>query len=254
MHSKTALITGASSGIGAACAYELAKIGYNLILLARRGDKLQTVADAILAAYNVNVFVVVVDITDYPAVNKLISDNLDVWGDIDILVNNAGVAIGLDQLPAGEFASWQLMFNTNVLGLLNITQQILPAMVERNSGHIINIGSISSHEVYAGGTVYCATKHAEKAITKGLSLDLNNTNIKVTSVDPGMVQTEFSKVRFNNDVEKFDKVYDGFEPLSASDVADAVLYVATRPAHVKVAQLTLLPTAQASVTTVNRKK
>lgn len=250
LNNKNILITGASSGIGLACAKAFAKLEANLILIARRRDRLEKIQKELTKTNKSSVEIAVLDITNYSTAKdrllELVSEK-----NIDILINNAGLAIGLDKIQDGEFSDWETMFNTNVLALLNVTRLILPNMLENNAGHIINIGSISSHEIYPGGTVYCATKHAEKAISKGMKMDLTGTNVRVTSIDPGMVETEFSIVRFN-DTKKAKDVYRGMQPLSPQDVADCIVFTATRPPHVNITEMIMLPTAQSSTTLINR--
>ena len=248
LKNKKILITGASSGIGYACAKAFAAHAPELYLVARREDRLLSLRNKLAEQYEAHSNIITLDITD----QKEVENHLSNLQDIDILVNNAGLALGTDKVYEANYNDWQQMYNTNVLGLLKVTHTLLPKMVERNTGHIINIGSISSHEVYPGGAIYCSTKHAERAITKGLKLDLTGKNIRVTSIDPGMVETEFSKVRFQDDLEKANSVYAGMTPLSPDDVADAVVYAATRPSHVNISEIILMPTDQSSTTHINK--
>ncbi len=249
---KTAIITGASSGIGEATARELAKIGYNLILTARRADKLEKVKSEIKTAYGANVSSHVFDISDRKQVENFVRNEIR-ENEIDVLVNNAGLASGLSPLHQGDVEDWERMIDTNVKGLLYITREIAPKMAARNSGHIINIGSIAGVEVYPNGNVYCATKHAVKALSEGLRMELYDKKIKVTNIAPGLVETEFSLVRFHGDQQKAENVYDGLKPLTAIDIAECISFAVTRPAHVNIADMLVLATDQGSATMVNRK-
>ncbi len=243
---KCVLVTGASSGIGRACAEAFAGLGCRLILLARRANRLETLAEKIEPSAGAKVLTAVVDVRDRPTVEAWVDELPDVWRDVDILVNNAGLARGLTPLHEGDVNDWEEMIDTNIKGLLYVTRSILPGMVDRGAGHVINIGSIAGHEVYPGGSVYCATKHAVAAINRTLSIDTLGTGVRVSSVDPGLVETEFSLVRFHGDRHKADGVYKGLEPLRAADVADAVIFCATRPANANVRELILTAGAQAS--------
>ncbi len=254
LKNKIVLITGASSGIGQACAFEFAKEGAKLILCARRIDRLDSTAKKIEKEFGTKVKTIGLDIRNYENVKTVISDLPDEWKQIDILLNNAGLARGFDKLHEGNINHWNEMIDTNVKGLLYITKEILPSMIERKSGHIINIGSTAGHEVYQKGNVYCASKFAVNALAQSIRLDVLDSNIKVSSVDPGMVYTEFSMVRFSGDDEKAENVYKGIKPLTAEDVAGAVLFCATRPANVNINEIILTPLAQASSTQVNREK
>jgi 3-hydroxy acid dehydrogenase / malonic semialdehyde reductase len=254
LKNKTVFITGASAGIGAACAFAFASEGANLILAARREEKLKKIEESIKAEYKVKIKTIVLDVRDNNAVKKAISGLEPEWKSVDVLINNAGLARGFSRIHEGDVEHWEEMIDTNIKGLLYITRQILPMMVEKESGHIINIGSVAGHNVYVSGNVYCATKFAVNALTQGIRYDILDKSIKVSTVDPGMVYTEFSKVRFSWDEEKADKVYEGLNPLSPEDVADAVLYCATRPANVNINEIILTPLQQASVTQVIKKK
>jgi len=254
LKNKVVLITGASSGIGKACAAAFAKEGANLILTARRLEKLNKLADSLIKENNIKVLTIKIDVRNYENVKKIFSNLPEGWGKIDLLINNAGLARGFSTLYDGEIEHWEEMIDTNIKGLLYVTRQILPNMVKRESGHIINIGSTAGHEVYKNGNVYCATKFAVNALTQSIRIDVLDKNIKVSTVDPGMVRTEFSDVRFSGDKEKVDKVYEGLTPLSAEDVAEAVLFCATRPSHVNINEVILTCTAQASSTQIYRKK
>jgi NADP-dependent 3-hydroxy acid dehydrogenase YdfG len=245
-------ITGASSGIGAACATEFARQGSNLILLARRRELLESLATGLYSQHSVNVRTIAVDLRNQKEVQHAF-DSLDsAWSAIDILVNNAGLSRGLAPLHEGSIEDWEEMIDTNFKGLLYVSKAILPAMVRRNKGHIINIGSISGHQTYPGGNVYSASKFAVVGLTRSLKMDLLGTAIRVSSVEPGLVQTDFSKVRFRGDRERAAKVYSGYTPLRPEDVAEVVVFCATRPSHVNVFEVSVLPTDQASVTMVNR--
>ena len=251
---KIVLITGASSGIGRACAVEFAREKANLILTARRTDRLESLADKLKDKYDVKILTLKIDVRDYTGVSKAVSELPAEWKNIDILINNAGLARGFDKLYEGNVENWDEMIDTNLKGLLYITRNVLPGMVEREKGHIINIGSTAGHEAYAKGNVYCATKFAVNGLTQALRLDVLNKNIKVSTVDPGMVYTEFSEVRFSGDKEKAEKVYEGIKPLYPEDVASAVLFCASRPEHVNINEIILTTQAQASSTQMYRKK
>ncbi|WP_291856169.1 SDR family NAD(P)-dependent oxidoreductase [Marinilabilia sp.] len=242
---KIALVTGATSGIGKACAAMLARNGYNLIITGRRENRLNELAQK-LSNNNVEVKTLVFDVRHKEAVENAILSLPEEWKSPDILINNAGLAAGADPIQDGDWMDWEQMIDTNVKGLLAVSKAVMPGMIKRKKGHIINVSSIAGSEVYANGNVYCASKHAVHAITKGMRIDLLPHNIKVSSISPGMVETEFSMVRYHGDKEKADKVYDGITPLYAEDVADAVEFMITRPAHVNVNDMLLMPTAQAS--------
>ena len=254
LKNKVVLITGASSGIGKACAYAFAKEGANLILTARRLERLNEIAKSLMKENNIKIITIEIDVRDYKKVKNIFSNLSEEWKEIDILINNAGLARGLAKLYEGEIEHWEEMIDSNIKGLLYVTRLILPAMVEKKSGHIINIGSTAGHEVYKNGNVYCATKYAVKALTQSIRLDVLDKNIKVSAVDPGMVRTEFSDVRFSGNKEKVDKVYEGVVPLSAEDVAEAVLFCANRPSHVNINEVILTCSAQASSTQIYREK
>ena len=249
---KWALVTGASSGIGEACARRFAAEGANLILWARRVDRLEDLAAELGGKHGIPVEWAPVDVRDRRAVNDSAADLIDRERVPDILLNNAGLAAGLAPVQTGDPVDWDRMIDTNVKGLLNVTRALLPAMIERGQGHVVNIGSAAGHQVYPKGNVYNATKFAVRALSEGMNLDVAGTPLRVSSVDPGFVRTEFANVRFHGDDEKADAVYTGFLPLEAEDVADAVFYVVNAPAHVNVADLVLLPTAQRNVYIVDR--
>ena len=251
---KIVLITGASSGIGEAAARAFAVQGCRLILSARRIERINSLAAELTSEYGIDTHSIQLDVRDQKAVEKAISQLPDKWSSIEVLVNNAGLSRGLDKLQEGKIDDWDEMIDTNIKGLFYMSRAVLPGMIERGAGHVINIGSIAGHEIYPAGGVYCATKHAVKAISKSMRLDLLGTPLRVTCVDPGMVLTEFSIVRFHGDEKRADMVYEGLKPLSPDDVADAIVYCATRPAHVNIDDLLIMPQAQASTTMVNREK
>lgn len=250
MSKRIALITGATSGIGEATARLLASNNFDLILCGRRKDRLQKLSAELATLTRIHTLVF--DVRDQKETTTQLASLPDDWKNIDVLVNNAGNAHGLDSIQNGSVEDWDAMMDINVKGLLYVTKAILPVMVQRNKGHIINIGSIAGKEVYANGNVYCASKFAVDALTKGMRIDLNAHGIKVTGIHPGMVETEFSLVRFKGDTEKAANVYKGLEALRGEDIADLILFAVTRPAHVVVADLVVLPTAQASATVVKR--
>ncbi len=246
LQGKIVFITGASAGIGAATALAFASEGARLLLAARRSSKLDTVAAECLAAGAEAVHTLALDVRHHAAVAAAIDALPSEWAAIDVLVNNAGLSRGLDKLYTGSVQDWEEMIDTNVKGLLYVTRAVVPGMVERGRGHIINLGSTAGELTYPNGAVYCATKAAEKSINDGLRQDLLGTPVRVTSVNPGMVETEFSQVRFRGDHERAAKVYQGLQPLTAADVADAILWAATRPGHVNIAHVLLTPVAQAN--------
>ncbi|WP_343533082.1 SDR family NAD(P)-dependent oxidoreductase [Pedobacter sp.] len=249
---KIALITGATSGIGAACADTFAAQGYDLILVARRENLLDSQAQQLNEKYGVKIKRLVADVRDKENINYVLDTLPAEWKNVDVLVNNAGLSQGLDPIDKGDTEDWDTMIDTNVKGLLYVTKVVSGWMVERKQGHIVNIGSIAGKEVYPNGNVYCATKHAVDALSKGMRIDLLPHNIKVTQINPGMVETEFSIVRFKGDENRAKKVYDGLEPLIAQDIADAIWYVVSRPAHVNINDMLIMPTAQATGTIVKR--
>ena len=238
------LITGASSGIGAACAKAFAEAGARLILCARRGDRLAE----LVTTLDTEAEVIELDVRDRETVNPELGGR-----EVDVLVNNAGLAAGYEPLQTGDPDLWDRMIGTNVTGLLNVTRAVVPGMIAGGRGHVINIGSIAGRETYPNGAVYCASKAAVDRITTGLRMDLLGTGVRVATVDPGLVETEFSVVRFDGDVERANSVYAGMTPLSPDDVAEAVVWIASRPSHVQVADVVLLPTDQASATLVARR-
>lgn len=247
---KTAFITGATSGIGEATAIRFAQERIRLVICGRRKEKLDALQ--VTLSQHTEVHTLVFDVRDNNEVQKAIASLPTSFKDIDILINNAGNAHGLDPIQTGNVADWDAMLDINVKGLLYVSKPIIEQMTARKSGHIINIGSTAGKEVYPNGNVYCGSKYAVDAITKGMRLDLNKHNIRVGAVHPGMVETDFSKVRFKGDTQKADKVYQGFDCLQAEDIADVIHFVVTRPYHVNIADLIVLSTAQASSTMVNR--
>jgi 3-hydroxy acid dehydrogenase / malonic semialdehyde reductase len=247
---RIALITGATSGIGEATARLLATINFKLILCGRRRDRLQKLESDL--KNHTEVTTLSFEVRNQKEVAIAIASLPAEWKEIDVLINNAGNAHGLDPIQTGSIEDWDAMMDINVKGLLYVTKSVLPVMTKRNSGHIINIGSIAGKEVYANGNVYCASKFAVDALTKGMRIDLNAHSIKVTAIHPGLVETEFSLVRFKGDEERSKNIYKGFDPLVGNDIADLILFALTRPAHVVIADLVVLPTAQASATVVKK--
>jgi 3-hydroxy acid dehydrogenase / malonic semialdehyde reductase len=250
---KIVCITGASSGIGAACAAEFAKLGCALFLSARRKDRVDALAEQLREKHGVRVYTARLDVRVQAQVDGVFEGAPPEWRPIDILINNAGLARGLSPLQEGSIEDWEEMIDTNVKGLLYVTRRILPGMVKRNSGHIINIGSIAGHQTYPSGNVYCASKYAVKALSNGLRLDLLGSQVRVTSLDPGLVETEFSVVRFHGDKDRAAKTYANMRPLRAEDIAEIAAFCALRPAHVDIAEVIIMPTDQASASHVHRK-
>lgn len=246
LRDKIVFITGASSGIGRACAQAFAARGAKVLMAARRRDRLEALAAELEKSPGVPARAFALDVRNQPDVERAVRELPSAWQAIDILVNNAGLSRGLDKLHEGRLSDWEEMVDTNLKGLLYVSRAVIPGMVRRGSGHVINIGSLAGRETYPGGNVYCATKFAVRALSQGLRMDLLGTGVRVSSVDPGMVATEFSLVRFHGDGDRAGKVYEGLTPLSPEDVAEAVVFCAARPPHVAVAELLLLPAAQAS--------
>jgi 3-hydroxy acid dehydrogenase / malonic semialdehyde reductase len=249
---RTVLITGASSGIGAACAHIFAEAGARLILAARRVDRLDPLKVQLMQQFGTDCLVMGLDVSDRNAVATAIEHLAPEWQSIDVLINNAGLSRGLDKLYEGSIQDWEEMIDTNVKGLLYMTRAIVPGMVERGRGHIINLGSIAGHETYPKGNVYCATKAAVRVISEGLKQDLLGTPVRVSSVDPGLVETEFSQVRFHGDSERAATVYRDTVVFMPEDVAEVILFCVTRPAHVNLSEVLLMPTAQSGATLVHR--
>lgn len=251
MKDKIVLVTGATSGIGRACARRFAEAGCRVIVNGRDAGRTQALCDE-LAAGGADVTMMLADVRDREALASAIGSLPAEWKEIDILVNNAGLALGLEPEYEGDFTDWDVMIDTNVKGLLNATRLIVPGMVERGRGHVINIGSVAGDAAYAGGNVYCATKAAVKTITDGLRIDLAHTPVRVTNVKPGLVETNFSNVRFHGDTRRADNVYKGIKPLTGDDIADVVVYAASAPAHVQVAEVLVLATHQGSGSVIVR--
>lgn len=249
---KTALITGATAGIGKAIAEKLARHGFRLIITGRRSDRLNLLADNLRNAHDADVLALNFDVRQRKNVETALSNLPNQWQRIDILVNNAGLAAGLAPIHEGDPDDWDRMIDTNIKGLLYVTRAIAPGMIEQRCGHIINIGSIAGKEVYANGNVYCATKHAVNALSQAMRLEMTGHNIKVTQICPGAVETEFSIVRFKGDRDRADKVYEGFSPLIADDIADTVYYAIAAPEHVSIQDILVLPRAQSTATTIYR--
>lgn len=245
---KIAMVTGASSGIGEACARRLHDAGYAVIITGRNAARLSEISDSL----NGDVFVLPFDVRDRQACGDALEALPAEWRDIDVLVNNAGLALGLEPEFEGDWADWDGMIDTNVKGLLAMTRLIVPGMVERGRGHIVNIGSVAGDAAYANGAVYCATKAAVKTLTDGLRIDLVRTPVRVTLLKPGLVETNFSRVRFHGDNERADNVYKGIVPLTADDIADACLYAVQAPSHVQIAEMLILATHQANGSTIYR--
>lgn len=250
---KIALVTGATSGIGEAVALKLASAGYDLIITGRRVAQLSRVAKIIEKEFNRKVLMLSFDVRESVQVEHYLGVLPSNWQEIDLLVNNAGLAVGLNSIQQGVVDDWERMIDTNVKGLLYVSKIISNLMIKRGGGHIINIGSIAGKDVYPNGNVYCATKHAVDALSRGMMMDLHKYNIKVSQVCPGAVETEFSMVRFKGDSEKASNVYKGFKPLVAEDIANVVLYVASAPEHVNISDVTVMPVAQAGVSIIDKK-
>ena len=248
---KIALITGATSGIGEACARRFAKGGYDLILTGRNEERLMAVRKS-AETEGAEVLSLLYDVRDRGACIEAVSSLKGKWQQVDVLVNNAGLALGLEKEYQGDMDEWETMIDTNIKGLLTMTRLVVPGMVERNHGHVINIGSVAGDAAYANGNVYCATKAAVKAVTDGLRIDLADTAVRVTNIKPGLVETNFSVTRFRGDKGKADKVYEGIQPLVGDDIADVVFYAASAPEHVQIAEVLVLATHQASGSVIHR--
>lgn len=251
MSKRIALITGATSGIGEGCAKRFADGGYDVIITGRNKEKLDALT-TVLEAKGADVLALAFDVRDREAARRAIEGMPAEWQTIDVLVNNAGLARGLEPEYKGDFDDWDQMIDTNIKGLLTMTRLIVPGMVSRNHGHIINIGSVAGDAAYAGGNVYCATKSAVKAITDGLRIDVADTKLRVTNIKPGLVETNFSNIRFHGDTKRADNVYHGIEPLTGDDIADVVFYAASAPEHVQIAEVLVLATHQANGTVIHR--
>jgi len=245
-------ITGASSGFGKATAEKFAQAGYQLILNARRLDRLEALKTHLVSSYGSQVLLLPFDVRNREEVAQQLDNMPAAWQKIDVLVNNAGLAAGRDAFQDGSIDDWELMIDTNLKGLMYVSKWVVKGMMEQKSGHIINISSLAGQEVYPQGNLYCATKHAVTALSKGMRMDLLPYHIKVTNISPGLAETEFSIVRFKGDTEKASKVYEGYQPLQPEDIADVIFFAASRPAHVNLEEITILPTAQSDSRTVNK--
>ena len=253
MKGKTIFITGATSGIGEGCARKFAAMGSNLILNGRNTEKLESLKKE-LTTQGVEVLTLPFDVRDRKAMQQAVDSLQGQWKHVDVLINNAGLVIGMDKEHEGSLDEWDIVIDTNIKALLAMTRLIVPGMVERGCGHVINIGSIAGDAAYAGGSVYCATKAAVKALSDGLRIDLVDTPVRVTNIKPGMVETNFSVIRFRGDQDKADAVYKGIRPLTGDDIADVVYYAASAPAHVQIAELLVMPTYQATGTVCHRQE
>jgi NADP-dependent 3-hydroxy acid dehydrogenase YdfG len=250
---KIVFITGATAGIGEACAYKFASQYFSLILNGRDIHKLEALKKGLIEKYNSEIFLLPFDVRDREAARKAIQELPEKWQAVSILINNAGLVLGVDKEYEVNPDEWDIMIDTNIKGLLSITRWVVPGMIARGEGHIINIGSIAGDAVYAGGSVYCATKSAVKALSDGLRIDLVDTPLRVTNIKPGMVETHFSITRYHGDKSKADAVYAGVKPLTGEDIAEMVYYAASAPPHVQIAEVLIMPTQQASATVVHRK-
>lgn len=253
LRNKIVFITGASSGIGRSTAVRFAAEGANILICARRTERLESLAQELRTTHNVKVHTFTLDVRDRDAVERSINGLPAEWKDIVLLVNNAGLSRGLDTIQEGKTDDWDEMIDTNVKGLLYVTRAVLPGMIARSEGHIVNIGSVAGHWVYPKGNVYNASKFAVTALNEGMKMDLLGTPVRVTSVDPGLIETEFSIVRFHGDEERAKNVYKGMTPLSPDDIADTIVWAATRPAHVNISTVVMMPTDQSSPTLVHRR-
>lgn len=251
---QIAFITGASSGIGQAVAQALASLGVHLILTARRASRLEAIAESLTQEYGVRVLTRVLDVRDQEAVAHCVTSLPADWQSVDILINNAGLALGLSPVQSGDVQLWDQMIDTNIKGLLYVTRAVLPGMLARSAGHVVNLGSIAGHQVYPNGNVYCASKFAVRALSEGIKMDVHGTPIRVTEIDPGLVETEFSLVRFAGDAERAKHVYSGMQALSAEDVAEVIAFCLTRKPHVNIMSVRMYPTDQSSVQLVHREE
>ncbi|MBF1457317.1 MAG: SDR family NAD(P)-dependent oxidoreductase [Prevotella nigrescens] len=252
MEKKIVMVTGATSGIGEACARKFASGGYNVIITGRRGEKLDALRQE-LESMGAEVLAMQFDVRERESARKAVDFLKGKWAKIDVLINNAGLALGLDKEYEGDFNDWDTMIDTNIKGLLNMTRFVVPGMVERNEGHVINIGSVAGDAAYANGNVYCATKAAVKALSDGLRIDVAESDVRVTNLKPGLVQTNFSNVRFHGDDARAESVYKGVKPLTGDDIADVAFYAASAPAHVQIAEVLILATHQANGSVIVRK-
>ena len=252
--SKKALITGATAGIGEACARLLAREGYDLILTGRRTERLSHLSSELVEAYGNQVECLTLDVRNRAEVESQLESLSDNWKAVDVLINNAGLSLGLQPINEGNFDDWDNMIDTNIKGLLYTTRVVSNWMIKHQKGHIINLGSIAGKETYANGNVYCATKHAVDSLNKAMRIDLLPYGIKVTGIHPGAVETEFSEVRFKGDMERAKKVYAGFDALNANDIAETIWFTISRPAHVNISDLIIMPTAQANTTHLKRQE
>ena len=252
MEKKIVMVTGATSGIGEACARKFASGGYNVIITGRRGEKLDALRQE-LESMGAEVLAMQFDVRERESARKAVDFLKGKWTKIDVLINNAGLALGLDKEYEGDFNDWDTMIDTNIKGLLNMTRFVVPGMVERNEGHVINIGSVAGDAAYANGNVYCATKAAVKALSDGLRIDVAESDVRVTNLKPGLVQTNFSNVRFHGDDARAESVYKGVKPLTGDDIADVAFYAASAPAHVQIAEVLILATHQANGSVIARK-
>lgn len=252
MEKKIVMVTGATSGIGEACARKFASDGYNVIITGRRGEKLDALRRE-LESMGAEVLAMQFDVRERESARKAVDFLKGKWAKIDVLINNAGLALGLDKEYEGDFNDWDTMIDTNIKGLLNMTRFVVPGMVERNEGHVINIGSVAGDAAYANGNVYCATKAAVKALSDGLRIDVAESDVRVTNLKPGLVQTNFSNVRFHGDDARAESVYKGVKPLTGDDIADVAFYAASAPAHVQIAEVLILATHQANGSVIARK-
>ena len=252
MEKKIVMVTGATSGIGEACARKFASGGYNVIITGRRGEKLDALRRE-LESMGAEVLAMQFDVRERESARKAVDFLKGKWAKIDVLINNAGLALGLDKEYEGDFNDWDTMIDTNIKGLLNMTRFVVPGMVERNEGHVINIGSVAGDVAYTNGNVYCATKAAVKALSDGLRIDVAESDVRVTNLKPGLVQTNFSNVRFHGDDARAESVYKGVKPLTGDDIADVAFYAASAPAHVQIAEVLILATHQANGSVIARK-
>lgn len=253
MKGKLVFITGATCGIGEACADKFASEGASLILNGRNTEKLQTLQQNLKERYGTDSLILAFDVRDRKAAQQAVDSLTSSWAAVDILINNAGLALGLDKEFEGDIDEWETMIDTNIKGLLYMTRMLVPGMVSRGTGHVINIGSIAGEAAYSGAAIYCATKAAVRLLSDGLRIDLVDTPLRVTNIKPGWVETNFSVTRFRGDRQRADKVYEGMQPLVAGDIADSVYFAASAPAHVQIAEILIMPTNQATGTIVARK-